>query len=89
MNIDYDNLEQSILDGAFREKLENELIAGFRAMRDSGNRLPPASYYAAQIAEIVHRNAPSPMDGEFAYHVYQEILAACEHARTMVLGEAG
>lgn len=87
MNIDYANLEQSILDGIFRQTLEAELIPGFRAIRDSGNRLPTASHYASQIAEIVNRNAPAPIDSELAYHVYQEILAACERARAFVLGE--
>jgi hypothetical protein len=87
MNVDYANLEQSILDGVFRQKLETELVIGFRAIRDAGDRLPLASYYASQIAEIINRNAPTPIDSELAYHVYQEILAACEHARTLVLGE--
>ena len=87
MNVDYDNLEQNILDGVFRQTLEDELIPGFRAIRDSGDRLPTASHYASQIAEIVNRNAPTPIDSDLAYHVYQEILAACEHARAIVLDE--
>jgi hypothetical protein len=88
MNVDYASLEQNILDGVFRQKLEEELIIGFRGIRESGERLPTASHYASQIAEIVNRNAPAPLDSELAYHVYQEILAACEHARALVLGES-
>ena len=88
MNIDYPNLEQDLVDGAFRQKLEDELTAGFRVIQASGERLPTASHLASQIAEIVSRNAPAPLDGELAYNVYQEILAAVETARATVLGEA-
>ncbi len=87
MNIDYSNLEQDIIDGVFRQKLESELIVGFRAIREAGDRLPVASHYASQIAEIVSRNAPQPLEGELAYNVYQEILSACENARAAVLEE--
>lgn len=87
MNIDYANLEQDLVDGAFRQKLEDELTTGFRAIRASGERLPTASHFASQIAEIVSRNAPAPVDGELAYNVYQETLAACETARATVLAE--
>lgn len=87
MNIDYENLEQNLVHGVFRQSLEDELTTGFRAIRESGERLPTASHYASKIAEIVSRNAPAPLDGELAYNVYQEILAACETARATVLGE--
>ncbi len=89
MNVDYANLEQNVIDGSFRSELEEELTVGFRALRMAGERLPPASYYAAQIAEIVGRGAPAPLNADLAFHVYQEILAACEHARATVLGEEG
>ena len=88
MNVDYQHLEEKILDGTFRSELEEELTIGFRTMKLSGDPLPLASYYAAQIAEIVSRGAPVPLRAEVAYEVYQEILAACEHARATVLGEA-
>lgn len=87
MNVDYQHLEEKVLDGTFRSELEDELIVGFRAMRMAGDPLPLASYYASQIAEIVSRGAPVPLRAELAYEVYQEILAACEHARATVLGE--
>lgn len=87
MNVDYASLERDLVDGTFRQKLEEELTKGFRGIRASGERLPTASHYASQIAEIVSRNAPAPLDGELAYNIYQEILAACETARAAVLGE--
>ncbi len=87
MNIDYANLPRDVEDGEFRRTLEEELIVGFRMIRDGGERLPTASHYASQIAEIVNRNAPEPLPSELAYVVYQEILEACEYARATVLGE--
>ena len=89
MNVDYQNLDRDLLDGSFRNALQEELIIGFRMIRESGERLPTASHYAAQMAEIVSRNAPSPLNAETAFYVYQEILSACEQARTQVMGEAG
>lgn len=88
MNVDYSRLESDVLDGTFRQELENELTIGFRMIRDAGERLPLASHYASQIAAIVSRNAPEPLGPELAFNVYQEILSACEEARAAVLGEA-
>ena len=85
MNIDYATLEQDVFEGTFRQKLEDELLAQFQQLHDSGERLPPASYLAAQIAEIVNRDAE--LRSETKYELYQEILAACEGARATVLGE--
>ena len=85
MNIDYANLEQEVEDGTFRQRLEDELTFGFRQIHDSGERLPPASYYAAQIAEIVNRDVQ--LSEDLKYNLYQEILSACEAARAAVLGE--
>jgi hypothetical protein len=85
MNIDYATLEQDLESGMFRQRLEEELILGFRQIHDSGERLPPASYYATQIAEIVNRDVS--LSAEVKYNLYQEILLACENARTAVLGE--
>ena len=87
MNVDYDNFEEHVLDGSFRLGLERELADGFRAIHESGERLPTASHYAAQIAAIVSRNSPRPLAPELAFEVYQEILEACEHARAAVLNE--
>ena len=85
MNVDYSTLEQDVYSGAFRDQLRDELTVGFRQMQLAGQRLPPASHYASQIAEIVNRAAASPIDADLAYHLYQEILTACEMARTAVL----
>ena len=85
MNIDYVNLEQDIETGMFRQRLEEELTLGFRQIHDSGERLPLASYYAAQIAEIVNRDVS--LSADLKYNLYQEILLACENARAAILGE--
>ena len=85
MNIDYATLEQDVLEGTFRQKLEDELVGQFRAIHESGERVPLASYLATQIAEIVNRDVE--LREELKYELYQEILAACEHARATVLGE--
>ena len=85
MNIDYANLEQDVIDGTFRERLEEELTFGFRQIHDAGERLPLASYYATQIAEIVNRDVE--LSADLKYNLYQEILMACEKARANVLGE--
>jgi len=87
MNVDYDNLERDIMTGMFRETLKEELILGFRQIQASGARLPLASHYASQIAEIVSRGATGPMPTELAFELYQEILEAVEAARATVLGE--
>ena len=87
MNIDYASLENDVISGVFRQTLEEELTVGFRQIRMAGERLPLASYYAAQIAEIVSRGAEAPLNPDLAFHVYQEILLAVETARATVLGE--
>lgn len=87
IDIDYGTLEHEVESGAFRLRLESELTDGFRHLHASGERLPPASHYASQIAEIVSRGAAAPLHAELAFHLYQEILAACERARAAVLGE--
>lgn len=85
MNIDYENLERDIDDGTLRRNLEEELIAGFRQIRQTGERLPLASHYAAQIAEIINRNAT--LTSAMQFELYQEVLEAVEGARVKVLGE--
>lgn len=85
MNIDYANLEQDVETGLFRQRLEEELTLGFRQIHDAGERLPPASYYAAQIAEIVNRDVS--LTADLKYNLYQEILLAVENARVAVAGE--
>jgi hypothetical protein len=85
MNIDTASIEQDIADGTFRQKLQDELTPGFQLLHGSGERLPPPSYLATRIAEIVNRDVE--LNEEMKYELYQEILAACEHARAAVLGE--
>ena len=87
MNVDYENLEDDVASGVFRESLREELLFGFRQIHQTGERLPLPSHYAAQIAEIVNRGAAAPLDKDLAFHVYQEILLAVEAARAEVLGE--
>jgi hypothetical protein len=87
MNIDYASLAGDVETGLFRESLKEELLIGFRQIRETGERLPTASHYASQIAEIVSRGAETPLDPELAFNLYQEILAAVEEARATVLGE--
>jgi len=87
MNVDYAALPGDLETGLFRESLKEELIIGFRQIRDTGERLPTASHYASQIAEIVNRGAAEPLEAELAFNLYQEILAAVEAARAAVLGE--
>jgi len=85
MNIEYATIEEDILDGTFRQRLQDELIPGFQQIHESGERLPPPSYFASKIAEIVNRDVA--LSDALKYELYQEILAACEHARAEVLGE--
>ncbi|HEX8619636.1 MAG TPA: hypothetical protein VF911_18795 [Thermoanaerobaculia bacterium] len=85
MNVDYATLEDDLVTGTFRQRLEEELTPGFRQIHAMGERLPPASHYAAQIAEIVNRDAE--LDSDTKYNLYQEILAAVEAARAAVLGD--
>jgi hypothetical protein len=85
MNIDYANIEADLESGTFRQNLQTELAIGFRAIHEAGERLPLASYYAAQIAEIVNRGVE--LGAEVKYNLYQEILLAVEHARAEILGE--
>ncbi len=87
MNIDYENLDRDLFSGLFRESLKEELITGFQQIHRTGERLPLASHYASQIAEIVHRGATKPMPPEVAFELYQEILDAVEGARAVVLEE--
>jgi hypothetical protein len=85
MNIDYSTLEDDLESGTFRQRLEEELTPGFRQIHQSGERLPTASHYAAQIAEIMNRDVELSADTK--YNLYQEVLLAVEAARTTVLGE--
>jgi hypothetical protein len=85
MNIDYENIERDINDGTLRQNLEEELIAGFRQIQQVGERLPVASHYAAQIAEIINREAD--LSEALKFELYQEVLEAVEGARKAVLDE--
>jgi hypothetical protein len=85
MNINYENIERDINDGTLRQRLEEELIAGFRQIQQAGERLPVASHYAAQIAEIINRHAD--LSETLKFELYQEVLEAVEGARVKVMGE--
>lgn len=87
MNIDYETLTEDVLDGTLSQKLEPELTIGFRQMLIDGDRLPTASHFAAQIAEIIDRTVEEPLRPEIKFDLYQEILIACERARANVLGD--
>lgn len=85
MNIDYESLESDIGNGSLRQRLEEELATGFRQIQQAGERLPVASHYAAQIAEIINRGAA--LSDAMKFELYQEVLEAVEAARVAVLGE--
>ena len=88
MNINPATLEEDLITGLFRETLREQLAGGFRQIQQGGDRLPTASHYAAQIAEIVSNAAGEPLSADLAFHLYQEILLAVEAARADVLGDA-
>jgi len=85
MNIDYENLERDINDGTLRTNLQEELTVGFRQIQQIGERLPTATHYAAQIAEIINREAD--LSEALKFELYQEVLEAVEGARKTVLEE--
>lgn len=87
MEIDYRALPEELETGLYRSRLRSELAAGFERMEAEGERLPPASYYATKIVEVIHTGAPVPLTKEIAFDLYQETLLACEEARADVLGE--
>ena len=85
MNIDFNKIEQTILDGSFRQELEEELTVGFRQIQMTGERLPVPSHYASQIAEIITRQ--TELSDFLKFELYQEVLVACENAAKTVSGE--
>jgi hypothetical protein len=87
VNIEYATLEDDLVSGLFRERLAEELLRGFRQIVALGERLPTASHYASQIAEIVNRGAAEPLSDDLKFNLYQEILLAVESARASALGE--
>ncbi len=87
MNIVYETLENDIESGELETRLAAELTIGFRLMQEAGDPIPPASYYATKIAEIIHSNARQEISRDLAYYLYQEVLLACEKARANVLGK--
>ena len=87
VNVDYRTIADEIETGEFRRNLKEELAAGFREMAAAGERLPPASYYATKIVEVIHAGAPVKLTKEASFDLYQEALLACEEARAEVLGE--
>ncbi|HVT04790.1 MAG TPA: hypothetical protein VHL58_15610 [Thermoanaerobaculia bacterium] len=86
-DIDYDTLEEDMISGVFRERLREELVGANRLLQQAGEPIPLASYTATKIAEIINKGSDEPIDKTFAYDLYQEILEACERARSEVIGE--
>ena len=87
LNIDYGALEKDLAAGTLQQKLREELERGFREMHERGEALPPPSYYASRISEIIYTNAERELSKEMAFDLYQAVLLACEHTRAAVLGE--
>ncbi|MBW3670223.1 MAG: hypothetical protein KY432_00975 [Acidobacteria bacterium] len=85
MKIDYERLQQSVEAGTLRIELEQELETGFREMAARGERIPPASYIATKIAEIVDQGTDEGLGKDLAFSIYQEISSACENARERVV----
>jgi len=85
MNIDFNTLEDCLMDGSFRRELEEELTVGFRQIQLAGERLPVPSHYASQIAEIINRQ--TELSDLLKFELYQEVLLACEGAAKTVSGE--
>jgi hypothetical protein len=87
MNIDYEKLSGELDSGELRERLKRELVTGFRLLLDAGDPVPPASYFATKIAEIIYTSRDREIESNTQYDLYQEVLLACEEARREVLGE--
>ena len=87
MDIDYSSLESEIETGVLRHRLAEELADGFRDLRKQGEPLPPASYFATKVAEIINSGSEEPLSEAMKYGLYLEVLTACEEARATVLGE--
>lgn len=87
MDVDYRSLPDDLESGLFGNRLRSELVTGFEQLHENGERLPPPSYYASKIAEVIDSAAPVPLSKEMSYALYQEVLLACEQARRHVLGE--
>ncbi len=85
MNLDFENLERDLYEGAFRARLQDELTVGFRQLQMDGERLPVPSHYASQIAEII--NGQAELSEFLKFELYQEVLLACEGAAKTVSGE--
>lgn len=87
MNIDYASLTGELDSGELRARLRSELVTGFRLMLEAGDPIPPASYFATKITEIIYASRDREIEANTQYDLYQEVLLACEEARSEVLGE--
>lgn len=87
MDVDYRSLPEELESGLFLSRLRSELVAGFEQMQADGERLPPPSYYATKIVEVIHAGSPVPLSKEISYELYQEALLACEQARREAFDE--
>lgn len=87
MDIDYEKLSGDLDSGELRAKLKSELVTGFRLLVEAGDPVPPASYVATKITEIIYQSRDREIESNTQYDLYQEVLLACEEARTEVIGE--
>ncbi len=87
MNIDYQKLSGELDSGELRARLKSELVTGFMLMIEAGDPVPPASYFATKITEIIYASRDREIESNTQYDLYQEVLLACEEARIEVLGE--
>lgn len=86
MDIPYGSLPTELESGSLRQTLEAELTQQFERMRDAGEPVGPASYYATKIAEILEKNSEQPLDSRQAFDLYQDVSIACENAQRNVFG---
>lgn len=86
MNIDYEKLTGELDSGELRARLKSELVTGFRLLIEAGDPVPPASYFATKITEIIYSARDREIEANTQYDLYQEVLLACEEARDEVLG---
>lgn len=87
MDIDYEKLSGDLESGELRARLRQELVVGFRLMLEAGDPVPPASYFATKITEIIYESRDREIESNRQYDLYQEVLLACEEARAEVVGD--
>jgi hypothetical protein len=87
MEIPFGSIAAEVESGELRIRLEKELTEQFQKMADDGETLPPSSYMAARIAEVLDRQSEQELTRETSFALYQEVALACENALRNVMGE--